>query len=256
MKLIYHPISPYSRKVYMVALEHGLADRITLEKVVVAPIPYTGWSDDNDSVAKSNPLAKIPTLVAGVEDGLDAELGLFDSRVICEFLESHPQRKTRASDETHTTNTTTTATTTTWLSKTIHACADGMLDAEVLVVYEEKIRRERGLEFPTWIAGQREKIARGFDFLERQAAATAAGEGALRLREPAQDVSMAEIAVAAAVAFLDARHVPWQVGRPALAAFVERWKDRPSFFGTDARVDWKVGGRVEDLGFKAFEYPK
>jgi glutathione S-transferase len=45
MKLIYHPLSPFSRKVYILALELGLADQITLEKVVVAPVFYPGWSD-------------------------------------------------------------------------------------------------------------------------------------------------------------------------------------------------------------------
>lgn len=46
MKLIYHPLSPYSRKVYILALELGLADQITLDKVVVAPVFYPGWSDE------------------------------------------------------------------------------------------------------------------------------------------------------------------------------------------------------------------
>ena len=45
MKLIYHPLSPFSRKVYILALELGLASQITLEKVVVAPVFYPGWSD-------------------------------------------------------------------------------------------------------------------------------------------------------------------------------------------------------------------
>jgi glutathione S-transferase len=45
MKLIYHPLSPFSRKVYILALELGLAHQITLEKVVVAPVFYPGWSD-------------------------------------------------------------------------------------------------------------------------------------------------------------------------------------------------------------------
>jgi glutathione S-transferase len=37
MKLIYHPLSPFSRKVYILALELDLASQITLDKVVVAP---------------------------------------------------------------------------------------------------------------------------------------------------------------------------------------------------------------------------
>ena len=64
MKLIYHPFSPYSRKVYVLALELKIASQITLQKVVVAPVYFPGWSDNNlDVSAAGNPLAKIPVLV-------------------------------------------------------------------------------------------------------------------------------------------------------------------------------------------------
>ncbi|KAF2241765.1 hypothetical protein BU26DRAFT_170031 [Trematosphaeria pertusa] len=74
MRLISHHGSPYTRKVYMLALELGLAQHITLQKVVVCPIPFPGWSDNNEDVAVYNPMAKIPCLVP--EDVPD---GIFDS---------------------------------------------------------------------------------------------------------------------------------------------------------------------------------
>ncbi len=238
MKLIYHPISPYSRKVYMLALELNLDSQIALEQVIVAPIPYPGWSDNNDHVATFNPMAKIPTLVVDDPDGGET-MGIFDSRVICEYLESLARRAGDGKRKIE------------WVEKTIHACSDGMLDAEVLVVYEERIRAERNLLFQAWIDGQREKIRRGFDFLEKQAR-----DDALRMREHDKDASTAEIAVAATIGFMEMRDVEWKERRPCLAMWFEKWKERESFKGTDSRFDWKRGAKVGDLGFKAFEYPK
>lgn len=245
MRLIYHPLSPYSRKVYMLALELNLADQISLQQVVVAPIPYPGWSDNNDLVAGKNPLAKIPTLaVDDAQDGGDG-LAIFDSRVICDFLEDLTRGRGTVENSANGSNAGFAASTPTvssyWLNKTIHACSDGMLDAEVLVVYEERIRDERGLKFQTWIDGQRTKVSRGFDFLERQAR-----DGVLRLREQEQDVSAAEVAVAASVAFLEIRGVTWKEGRPCLVKWVDNWRGRESFVKTDSKVDWKAGSKVKD----------
>src|SRR3546814_18835248 len=76
MKLYYSPSSPYVRKVSIVALEAGLDGRI--ERIPAATTPVA----PNEAVAKANPLAKVPTLVTD-----DGEM-LFDSRVICEYLDS------------------------------------------------------------------------------------------------------------------------------------------------------------------------
>lgn len=73
MKLLYSPTSPYARKVRIVVLEKGLADRIEIVGVDVLGKPQT--------VRANNPLAKIPTLV------LDDGGSLFDSPVICEYLD-------------------------------------------------------------------------------------------------------------------------------------------------------------------------
>src|SRR3546814_19295623 len=79
MKLYYSPSSPYVRKVSIVALETGLDGRI--ERIPAATTPVA----PNEAVATANPLAKVPTLVT------DAGEMLFDSRVICEYLDSlHP----------------------------------------------------------------------------------------------------------------------------------------------------------------------
>ena len=76
MKLLWSSRSPFVRKVMVAAHEVGLADRIRTERVVVAA------NKPNADVMAVNPLNKIPTLV------LDDGTVLYDSRVICEYLDT------------------------------------------------------------------------------------------------------------------------------------------------------------------------
>ena len=76
MQLLYSSMSPFARKVRVVAFELGLADRLAL----VVAAPYT-----DEAVRAINPLSKIPVLIP--EDGV----AIFDSPVICEYLdEAYP----------------------------------------------------------------------------------------------------------------------------------------------------------------------
>ncbi|PVI00699.1 hypothetical protein DM02DRAFT_385389 [Periconia macrospinosa] len=83
MRLIYHHGSPYTRRVYMLALELGLAQHIEFHKLVVCPVSIPGWSDKNKNSTAYNPMGKIRCLVTK-----DIPDGLFDSRMICEYLDS------------------------------------------------------------------------------------------------------------------------------------------------------------------------
>jgi len=74
MELRYGTLSPYVRKVRVVAEEIGIADRIKL----VA----TNTREKPEEIVPLNPLGKIPTLVT--DDGAI----LFDSPVICEYLDA------------------------------------------------------------------------------------------------------------------------------------------------------------------------
>src|SRR3954452_2785519 len=76
MKLRHNPASPYVRKVMVVAHELGLADKIELLSTAVSPV------ESNAALAAENPLMKIPALTT--DDGQV----LFDSPVICEYLDS------------------------------------------------------------------------------------------------------------------------------------------------------------------------
>lgn len=72
MRLFYSQTSPFARKVRLIVLEAGLADRIS--GVAVDP-----WADEQ--LRGRNPLCQVPTLE------LDDGSTLFDSPVICEYLD-------------------------------------------------------------------------------------------------------------------------------------------------------------------------
>lgn len=76
MKLHWSPRSPFVRKVMIVAHERGLVDRLDCVRTIVETAkPHAELMIDN-------PLSKIPTLI------LDDGTILYDSRVICEYLDT------------------------------------------------------------------------------------------------------------------------------------------------------------------------
>jgi len=76
MKLHWSPRSPFVRKVMIVLSEKGLEGRV---ETVRSPVMMA--ASTNPDVLRDNPLGKIPALV--LNDGTV----LFDSRVICEYLD-------------------------------------------------------------------------------------------------------------------------------------------------------------------------
>jgi glutathione S-transferase len=221
MRLIYHHQSPYTRKVFMLAHELGLAKHITLQKVVVCPIPIAGWSDNNDDVSVFNPMTKIPCLVPD-----DVPDGIYDSKVICEYLE-HLASVTRTKDARY------------WQLRTLHACADGIMDASVLITYEVRIRKERNLYFDEWVEGQKQKILRGLNRLE------IAAKDAILPDPGTAPASADEVAVAVATAMtgkMGYLGIEWKLGRPELESWMKKWEGRPSFVETPPTKEWIGSG--------------
>jgi glutathione S-transferase len=222
MKLIYHPASPYTRKVYTLAHELNLAQHITLQKVVVCPVPIPGWSDNNNDVSAHNPLTKIPCLVSS-----DVPDALFDSSVICEYFENLAGVK-RVKDTRY------------WQLRTLHACADGIMDAATLIIYELRIRKAKNLFFEEWFEGQKAKIVRGLDRLE-----DAARSGLLP--EPGEGPASAdEIAIAVAVGMVGMMGdvgIEWKEGREGLVKWMGKWEGRKSFVETPPTRDWSENGK-------------
>ena len=199
MKLHHSPTSPYVRKVMLTLHETGQVDRVTL-------VPASGTPVAPDAgVIVANPIGKIPALER--PDGPT----LFDSRVICRFLDSlHDGRKLYPEGAAL------------WTTLTLEALADGIVDAAILCVYESRLRPE-ALRFPPWVEGQTAKAMRALDALESSWLA--------HLRGP---TDAGALAVAAALGYLDLRFpdMDWRAGRPGLAAWFETAAARPGFAET------------------------
>lgn len=198
MKIFYAAASPFVRKCLVVAHELGLREQVELVPISANPIQRSA------AVVAHNPLGKIPTLLA--EDGTV----LYDSRVICEYLNSRargalipphgPER---------------------WQALVDQSLADGIMDAAVLTRYEQVLRPE-SLRWPDWIAGQLEKVHSGLGQLEQRAASF----------EPRVDIGT--IAIGCALGYLDLRFasLSWRERCPATAAWFAGFDARPSMSAT------------------------
>jgi len=198
MKLYHSPASPYARKVRVVAYETGLDKKIDMVNVVLSPtVP-------NADVDKHNPVGKVPTLsVKGID--------LFDSPVICEYLDSqHKRRKlfpSKGRDR--------------WVALRLQAMADGLLDAALLSRYENFLRPE-DKRWPEWNDGQMKKIVGVLDQLEAEAKSL---KGKL---------TIGSITVACALGYLDFRFTSfdWRSKRPKLAKWFAATSKLPSIKAT------------------------
>ncbi len=199
MKLTYNPASPFVRKATALIAERGLDG-------LVERVPTDPWSD-SDPLPKTNPLGKVPALT------LDDGTVLVESALICEYLDSlegGPQLYPAAGPAR-------------WQALELHSLADGILTAGVATVIET-LRRPKELQYDAWVARQRAKIDRTLDVLERDAAAG-------KLAEP---LTIGSLTVAIALGYLDFRFnaLPWRDGHPALAAWYEGVRSRPSIAST------------------------
>lgn len=177
-----------------------------------------------DVSAAGNPIAKIPTLVVDDFAGDAGPVTIFDSKFICEyFVQRAGVQEDRSSGRF-------------WQERAVQAACDGMMDAEILIIYEERLREEKGLKWDPWVQGQREKVRRGFDLLEKMVT-----EGVIDEKKDGEDVSVAEIACAVCLSFFDVRSLEWRKGRPGLEKFYRSWETRESFVRAVSTrdADWK-----------------
>jgi glutathione S-transferase len=199
VKLFWSSRSPFVRKVMVAAHEVGIADRIRTERVVVAA------NKPNADVMAVNPLNKIPTLV------LDDGIALYDSRVICEYLDTlHEGSKLFPADAGAR-----------WTALRRQALGDGLMEVIVLRLGEQA--RPREAQSATHLAAYRLKIARTLDSLETE------GEGL------AGPIGIGHIAIGCALAHLDFRFASddWRSGRAKLGAWYGGFARRPSMRATE-----------------------
>ena len=190
------PPSPFGRKVKIAAAMLGLRDEI---EVVV-----TDTLDAADPIRAQNPLGKIPALI------LDNGQVLYDSRVIVDYLDHRAGggRLIPADGATR------------FRVLTAQALADGLMEAAILQVYETRFRDAEKHE-PRWIEHQAGKVER----------ALAAFEAA----PPAGARTVADIALACALGYLDLRFSDaWRGGHPTLATWLAAFDAEVPSFSTTA----------------------
>jgi glutathione S-transferase len=196
MKLRYSPTSPYVRKVMVVALETGLAERIERIPTTVAPTKF------NEEVARENPLVKVPALTT--DDGMV----LYDSPVICEYLDTlhSGQKLFPAAGKPR------------WTALRQQALGDGILDAAILGRYE--ILRPKEYLWQDWIDAQLRKVRGALAALEMEVEADELGGV----------VTIGQITVGCALGYLDFRYASedWRAKQRRLAAWFDELAKRKS----------------------------
>jgi len=191
------PPSPFGRKVKIAAAILGLDQEITIEKA--------DPTDASDTIRKQNPLGKIPALI--LEDGTV----LYDSPVILEYLDHRagggkiiPQEpKAR------------------FAALRLQALADGMTDAQILLVYEGRFRPPEH-HVKKWTDYQADKIKRGLTALEAEPPSL----------DPLPNVG--QIALACFLGHRDLRFAgDWRAAHPKLVTWLDRFAAKvPAFAET------------------------
>ncbi|HEY1475522.1 MAG TPA: glutathione S-transferase family protein [Pseudolabrys sp.] len=191
------PASPFGRKVRIAAAVLGLADKIEVRE--------TDLNDPADSIRVQNPLGKIPALI------LDDGTVYYDSRVILDVLDHlagggriiprEPQAR--------------------FAAVRLQALCDGILDASILLVYENRFRPADKV-VQTWVDRQAGKVARGL--------------AALEAAPPALDAipDVGQIALACVLGYRDLRFDgSWRQDHPRLLAWHDKFAAQvPAFAAT------------------------
>lgn len=199
MKLFYSGASPYVRKCMVVAHELGLAARIEHLPAAAHPV------NRDQNIVRNNPLGKVPTLLT--DDGTV----LYDSRVICEFLNDLGGGKLfpAAGGAQR------------WQVLTEQSLGDGILDAALLARYEGAMRPE-ALRWADWTTGQLDKIHCGLAAID--AKADSLGDR----------VDIGTITMGCVLGYLDLRfdHLGWRQQHAKAAAWFARFNARPAMQAT------------------------
>jgi glutathione S-transferase len=201
MKLLgVHP-SPFTRKVRIVLAEK----KIDYDFVIASP------QAEPSLVCTHNPLGKVPVLV------LEDESAVYDSRVIVEFLDNvspfsrliPPGNRERIE-------------VCRW-----EALADGVVDAAVLVRYENQ--RKKGERSAAWIERQMGKMRAGIDAMDLELGDKSFCAG--------NSYTLADIAVGVCLGYLDFRFPQpgWRDSHPNLARLEAKLAERQSFIDTVPR---------------------
>jgi glutathione S-transferase len=194
VKLFHSPTSPFVRKVMACAILRGLEG-------LIETVPTNPHASPPGLIA-ANPLSKVPCLVT------DEGMALFDSPVICEYLDSlgdapalfPPPGPAR------------------WRALLLQATGDGILDAAV------GRRMEQGRP-------QETARAAAMDRMRNAVTRSLAG---LEAHPPGTGMDIGTITVACALGYLDFRFAaePWREDHPTLAAWFAHMETAPAIART------------------------
>ena len=193
MKLICHPISPFARKAMILARIHGVEVEESLPKKDGA----------NGYVAGDNPLGKIPALE------WQPEQYLFDSPVICEYLDSLGDTKLLPAEGHER-----------YLNLWQHALGDGL--SEAVYNYRYETVRPKELHWPEIIKRHETAIIRSVETLDKICD---------WIGGPWTFGNLA-IVTALDYATYRAGHFEWQARAPKLAAWHKKFEVDPYYKDT------------------------
>ena len=197
MKLLLRGPSPFGRKGTFAIAYLELSDRVDV-----------GVPDDEETLRKLNPLAKVPALI--IEDGT----ALFDSRVILEYLDMLAGGGKIIPTETSAR----------FAVLREAAMADGILEAALLVTYEGRYRPDQ-IPHKPWLDFQRGKVRRGL--------------AAMANMPPAlTPLTVGGIGLACALEYIDFRkQYDWRPEFPALITWLNRFNATHPKFGDSKPSD-------------------
>jgi len=200
MKLFYSPASPFARKVHITLIELGMADSVELRLTPVLP-----GKPIDEYVKTQNPLGKIPALQ------IDTGETLFDSTIICEYLDSLSSSKKllpAGGIERYQT-------------LTQQTLAQGICESTVSIRYETFLRPE-DKQWDVWIEDQWNKVDRALNWFNSHP------------ENWQGDIDLAQISLGCALGYLDFRAPDhdWRRDNSVLEQWFETFAQGTSFQAT------------------------
>ncbi|WP_251358770.1 glutathione S-transferase [Kangiella sp. TOML190] len=194
MKLIYSTASPYARTTRIAVRELGLQEQV--EEIFQHPF------EDPAQLISFNPLCKVPCLID------DKGNGIFDSEVICEYLDA--QSGNQLFKEIHQD----------WHLKTLYSLTRGILDS--CVAWQQDKMRGKAGESEFWQKRFISSIERGLNYLQKQLASFP------------EQVSALQINLVVILDYLAFRHseYEWTERHPELIEWHQIWQQRPAMLDT------------------------
>lgn len=195
MKLHWSPRSPFVRKVSILLDETGMAAQVERVRSVAA------MATPNPAIMADNPLSQIPALV------LDDGTPLYDSPVICEYLDSlhDGPRFFPAAGPAR------------WLALRRQALADGML--AILLLWRQERMKTEAQQIPAWLAAFELKIFTSLGRLEQEADVLAR-----------DGFDIGHLSIGCMLSYLDYRFadLDWRTPHPRLAGWHAGFEQRPA----------------------------